>query len=128
MKKDETTEIFDRLIKKLKSAIDNLNSNEEQIVRELEQWNCNITISQAKQSLNLILKNVQKWYEDYKQSKNILCINLKEYDLTLKESSYMLGETSLIDDLHSEIIDWEIGVIGEKIKEEIKKEGKVIGE
>ena len=125
MKNDKIVKAFDILIKKLKTAISNINIKEEQINMEIKKWNCDINTTEIKKSLNLISRNINKWYENYKQSENILCISLKEYDLVAKEAAYLLGETALIDDLYSEIIDWEIRIIGNEIEDAIKKGGNI---
>ncbi len=112
---------FDDIIKYLNLALYNLEIKRKKIDLEIKKWKFKITVSELKNSLDLILKYVLKWYTNYKKTKDILCIDLKEYDIVSKESSYILGETCLIDDIYSEIIDFTIGKIGASIRDELNK-------
>lgn len=116
---------FEQLIQYLQLALDNLDNNSSKINDELNQWKSEIDIEKLAEGLKLILDNVLKWYDEYKKSKNILSISLKEYDIVSKESSYLLGEASLINDLYLEQIDWIIGNIGILMCNDINKGGKV---
>lgn len=58
---------------------------------------------------------MQKWYEEYKKTNNILSISLKEYDWVSKETSFILGECALIDDLYMEVIDFYVGKVEAEI-------------
>ena len=110
---------FDDSIKYLNLALVNIEDNTPEIELEIKKWKFKITIPELKESLNLILKYISKWYADYKKTNDILCIDLKEYDIVSKESSYVLGETALIDDIHSEEIDFIIGKIGVSLRDKI---------
>lgn len=50
-----------------------------------------------------------------------MSINLEEYSSILKESAYILGDCSLIDDLNIEVIDWQLGNIGANMKSLLKE-------
>lgn len=115
---------FERLIKYLKLAKQNIDIKKETIINELKHWNSEITIEELNESLPTILEKVINWYELYKKTGNILEISLKEYDWVSKETSYILGECALVDDLYVEIIHFVIGNIGIEMCDAIKKGGK----
>ena len=115
---------FEILKKHLNLAIKHLESNQKNIIDELQHWKSEITIKELEDSLKLINEKVDKWFNLYVETKDILQISLSEYDLVSKESSYILGECALIDDVYAEIIDFQIGCIGAAMCEEIKKGGK----
>lgn len=118
---------FDDIIKCLNIALKNIDNNGTNIELEIKKWKFKITLSELKESLNIILRYISKWYEDYKKTNDILCIDLKEYDIVSKESSYVLGETSLVDDIHSEEIDFIIGKIGVLLQDKIIGENFNVG-
>ena len=113
----EIIKMFDDIINYLNLALENVNNNSIKINEEIERWKSDITFSELKDSLNLILKYILKWYTEYKETNDFLCIDLKEYDIVSKESSYLLGETALIDNIHSEEIDFLVGKIGATLKD-----------
>lgn len=115
---------FEILQKHLNLAIKHLESNQKNIIDELQHWKSEITIKELEESLNLINEKVNKWFNLYVETKDILQIGLSEYDLVSKESSYILGECALIDDVYAEVIDFQIGCIGAAMCDEIKKGGK----
>ena len=115
---------FERLIKYLKLAIQNIDEQKEDIIDELKRWKSKTTIDELNENLPIILKKVTNWYEMYKKTGNILEISLKKYDWVSKETSYILGECALVDDLYAEIIHFVIGNIGIEMCEAIKKGGK----
>lgn len=125
LSQDEILDIFEMLIKYLRLAKKNLKKDSKKILEELEKWRGEITIQELENGINLILKTVNKWQNLYKNTNDILQISLKEYDVVSKESSYILGECALIDELYFEIIDFQIGCIGAIMCEEIKKGGIV---
>ena len=55
-----------------------------------------------------------------------MSINLEEYSSILKESAYILGDCSLIDDLNIEVIDWQLGNIGANMKSLLKEKKEII--
>ena len=109
------------LIKYLRLAKRNLKNNPRKIIEELEKWKEEITFQEIENGINLILNKVNKWFNLYKNTNDILQISLKEYDLISKESAYILGACALIDDLYFEIIDFQIGCIGRIMEKVIKK-------
>ena len=115
---------FERLIKYLKLSLKNIELKKEFIINELKRWNSEITIEELNESLPTILEKVIIWYELYKKTGNILEISLKEYDWVSKETSYILGECALVDDLYAEIIHFVIGNIGIEMCDAIKRGGK----
>ena len=117
--KKEIVDMFDDIIKYLNKALENINNCSNEINEEIKKWKSEITILDIKDSLNLILKYVLKWYAEYEKTDDILCIDLKEYDIVSKESSYFLGETALIDNIYSEEIDFLIGKVGMTLKDRI---------
>ena len=124
MEKEEIIYDFERLIKYLKLAKQNIDVKKETIINELKHWNSEITIEELNESLPNILEKVMNWYELYNKTGNILEISLKEYDWVSKETSYILGECALVDDLYAEIIHFVIGNIGAEMCDAIKKGGK----
>ena len=121
---DEICKIFNIIIEKLELAITSIETKTGEIEKELNNWNVEITVEELKKNLPEVLKKIKKWYNQYKNTGNILEISLKEYDWVSKEISYMLGECALIDDLYMEVIDYNIGNIGAIMCGEIKKGGK----
>ena len=67
---------------------------------------------------------IKGWYEKYRATGDILKVSLKEYDLVSEESSHILGETALVDDLYFEIIDFKIDNVGSEMVDAIKSGGK----
>ena len=124
MELGKTLNDFKILKKHLDLAINCLELNQTNIINELQHWKSEITIKELEESLKLINEKVDKWFNLYVGTKDILQISLSEYDLVSKESSYILGECALIDDVYAEIIDFQIGCIGAAMCEEIKKGGK----
>lgn len=108
-------------IKYIEQSINNINLYSNQIKDDLIKWKSDTTIYEIKESLNQILLKVNKWYVKYQNSKNILDIELQEYDWVAKETSYILGECSLIDELNAEVINHLIICIGKELCDELKK-------
>lgn len=125
MEKDKTYENLEKLIKYIELALDSIENKKDVIISELIRWKSEIDIDEARESLQLILEKVTRWFDNYKENNDILCISLKEYDVVAKEAAYILGETALVDDLYSEIIDWLVGCIGAKMCDELNEEGKI---
>ena len=125
LSKEHILEVFEVLIKYLRLAKRNLKNNPRKIIEELEKWKEEITFQEIEDGINLILNKVNKWFNLYKNTNDILQISLKEYDIVSKESAYILGECALIDDLYFEIIDFQIGCIGGIMEKVIKKGGTV---
>lgn len=125
LSKEHILEVFEVLIKYLRLAKRNLKNNPRKIIEELEKWKEEITFQEIEEGISFILKKVNKWFNLYKNTNDILQMSLKEYDLISKESAYILGECALIDDLYFEIIDFQIGCIGGIMCKEIKKGGTV---
>lgn len=110
---EDILEVFEKLIKYLKLSKKNLNKNTKKVLEEISKWNLKITPEEIEKSLNLILSKVNKWFNLYKNTNDILQIPLKEYDTVSKESAYILGECSMMYDLlYVEIIDFQIRCIG----------------
>ena len=126
LSKEHNLEVFEVLIKYLRLAKRNLKNNPRKIIEELEKWKEEITFQEIEDGINLILNKVNKWFNLYKNTNDILQISLKEYDIVSKESAYILGACALIDDLYFEIIDFQIGCIGGTMCKEIKKGGFMI--
>lgn len=124
MELEKTLNDFEILKKHLDLAIKHLKLNQKNIIDELQHWKSEITIKELEDSLKLINEKVDKWFNLYVDTKDILKISLSEYDLVSKESSYILGECALIDDIYAEIIDFQIGCIGAAMCDETKKGGK----
>ena len=116
---------FETLIKYLRLAKQNIKKNPTKIIKELEKWKEEITLQEKEDGINLILNKVNKWFNLYKNTNDVLQISLKEYDIVSKESSYILGACALIQDLYFVIIDFEIGCIGGIMCEKIKQGGTV---
>lgn len=121
LSQEDILEVFEVLIKYLRLAKQNIKNNPRKFIEELEKWRGEITVQELEEGLNLILNKVNKWFNLYKDTNDILQIGLKEYDLISKESAYILGECALIKDLYFEIIDFQIGCIGGIMCKEIKK-------
>lgn len=110
---EDILEVFEKLLKYLKLSKRNLNKNTEKVLEEISKWNLKITPEEIENGLNLILSKVNKWFNLYKNTNDILQIPLKEYDTVSKESAYILGECATMDELlYVEIIDFQIGCIG----------------
>ena len=119
---EDILEVFEKLIKYLKLSKKNLNKNSKKVLEEIVKWNLKITLEEIANSLNLILSKVNKWFNIYKDTNDILQIPLKEYDIVSKESAYILGEcATMYDLLYVEIIDFQIGCIGGIMCDKIKK-------
>lgn len=119
---EDILEVFENLIKYLKLAKMNLSKNPEKILEEIEKLNLDITIKEIENSLNIILNKTNKWFNLYKNTKDILQVPLKEYDLVSSEASRLLEYFATIYDLlYVEIIDFQIGCIGGIICKEMKK-------
>ena len=124
---DEIIKDFESLIKHLEFAVSNVNKDPQTIKSELKKWSKEITIEEINESLKSILKKVKKWHLNYKRTGDILTIDLKEYDWVSKESSYIMGECVLVDELHMEVIHYLIMQIGRDMVREIKEGGKSDG-
>lgn len=124
MNLDDNLENIKKLLEYTKMAIESVDNDYEKILSEIKHWNLQININELKSGLQLILERANNWFERYKNSKDILCIGLKDYDTVSKEASYILGECALIDELYSEIIDWQVSCIGRAMCNEIRKGGK----
>ena len=121
---EDILEVFEKLIKYLKLSKKNLNKNTKKVLEEISKWNLKITPEEIENSLNLILSKVNRWFNLYKNTNDILQIPLKEYDIVSKESAYILGECSTMYDLlYIEIIDFQIGCIGGIMCNKIKNGG-----
>lgn len=118
---NETVKVFEIIIENLTLAVNSIKTKSTEIKKELKHWNAEVTIDELQNSLPDVLEKVIKWYNKYKNTGNILEISLKEYDWVSKETSYILGECALIDELYMEVIDFYIGKIGAKMCDEIKK-------
>ena len=121
---EDILEVFEKLIKYLKLSKKTLNKNTKKVLEEISNWNLKITPEEIEKSLNLILSKVNRWFNLYKNTNDILQIPLKEYDIVSKESAYILGECSTMYDLlYVEIIDFQIGCIGGIMCNKIKNGG-----
>lgn len=121
---EDILEVFEKLIKYLKLSKKNLNKNTKKVLEEISKWNLKITPEEIENSLNLILSKVNRWFNLYKNTNDILQIPLKEYNIVSKESAYILGECSTMYDLlYIEIIDFQIGCIGGIMCNKIKNGG-----
>ena len=121
---EDILEVFEKLIKYLKLSKKTLNKNTKKVLEEISKWNLKITPEEIEKSLNLILSKVNRWFNLYKNTNDILQIPLKEYDIVSKESAYILGECSTMYDLlYVEIIDFQIGCIGGIMCNKIKNGG-----
>lgn len=118
--KNNISSDFIEIIKCLEKDLEIIDSEKSKINEDIKKWGLNITVLEIRESLNLIYEKITKWESDFNDTGDILCIDLNEYDIVAKEASYLLGETSIIDELHSEKIDWIIGKIGVKISDELK--------
>lgn len=107
----------------MRLAEHNLKYCRNNILKELEKESNEITIKEIEDGVKLILDKICKWNNLYKSTNDILQISLKEYDVISKESAYILGECSLINELYFEIIDFQIGCIGGMMCKKIKKGG-----
>lgn len=121
MKNNEIITDFQELIKYLELAKNATLSNSDKISNELIQWKAEITIDELKKSLSDLLEKVTAWFSKYQITNNILDISLEEYDWVSKETSYILGECALVDDLYAEIINHLVLCIGSEICDELKK-------
>lgn len=121
MKNNETITDFQDLIKYLELAKNAVESNSDKIISELKQWKAEVTIDELKKSLSDLLVKVTAWYNKYQDTNNILDIDLEEYDWVSKETSYILGECALIDDLYAEVINHLVLCIGSEMCDELNK-------
>lgn len=121
MKNNETITDFQDLIKYLELAKNAVESNSDKIISELKQWKAEVTIDELKKSLSDLLVKVTAWYTKYQDTNNILDIDLEEYDWVSKETSYILGECALVDDLYAEVINHLVLCIGSKMCDELNK-------
>lgn len=121
MKNNETITDFQELIKYLELAKNTTSLNSDKISNELKKWKAEITIDELRKSLSDLLIKVTDLYSKYQVTNNILDISLEEYDWISKETSYILGECALIDDLYAEVINHLVLCIGSEMCEELKK-------
>ena len=118
---DDILNNFENLLDNLNNAIYNLKKYKKNIQDELKKWKCEVTINELNSSLYKILNLVKKWRKLYIETGDIYKINLNEYDIVSKETAYILGECSLIDEINIEAIDWQIGIVGNQIIKNIKE-------
>lgn len=121
MKNNEIITDFQELIKYLELAKNTTSLNSDKISNELKKWKAEITIDELRKSLSDLLIKVTDLYSKYQATNNILDISLEEYDWISKETSYILGECALIDDLYAEVINHLVLCIGSEMCEELKK-------
>ena len=121
MTEDEIKNMLIELIDNLKASIHNLQTKKNQISQELKKYSTEITVDELQKTLPFILKKVQKWNNIYNKTHKILNIDIMEFSSVLKEYAYISGECALIDDLNTEVIDWQIGNIGLQMKKELKE-------
>ena len=121
MIEEEIKNTFIELMNNLKVSIHNLQIRKNQIEQELKKYHSEITINELQKTLPAILEKVQKWYEIYNNTHDLLNIDVNEYSFVLKEYAYISGECTLVDDLNTEVIDWQIGNIGYQMKKELKE-------
>lgn len=121
MKNNEIITDFQELIKYLELAKNTTSLNSDKISNELKKWKAEITIDELRKSLSDLLVKVTALYSKYQATNNILDISLEEYDWISKETSYILGECALIDDLYAEVINHLVLCIGSEMCEELKK-------
>lgn len=120
MKNNEIITDFQELIKYLELAKNTTSLNSDKISNELKKWKVEITIDELRKSLSDLLIKVTDLYSKYQATNNILDISLEEYDWISKETSYILGECALIDDLYAEVINHLVLCIGSEMCEELK--------
>lgn len=121
MKNNEIMTDFQELIKYLELAKNTTSLNSDKISNELKKWKAEITIDELRKSLSDLLIKVTVLYSKYQVTNNILDISLEEYDWVSKETSYILGECALIDDLYAEVINHLVLCIGSEMCKELKK-------
>lgn len=121
MKNNEIMTDFQELIKYLELAKNTTSLNSDKLSNELKKWKAEITIDELRKSLSDLLVKVTALYSKYQATNNILDISLEEYDWISKETSYILGECALIDDLYAEVINHLVLCIGSEMCEELKK-------
>ena len=86
-----------------------------------KKYNAEITVDELQKTLPIVLEKVQKWNKIYNKTNDILNIDINEFSSVLKEYAYISGECALVDDLNTEVIDWQIGNIGYQMKKELKE-------
>lgn len=121
MKNNEIMTDFQELIKYLELAKNTTSLNSDKISNELKKWKAKITIDELRKSLSDLLIKVTALYSKYQATNNILDISLEEYDWISKETSYILGECALVDDLYAEVINHLVLCIGSEMCEKLKK-------
>ena len=121
MADDEILKNFENLLSNLEKTLFNLSNEKKEIKDELTKWKCEITVDELELLLSEVLIAIKKWQKLYIEKGDISIINLDEYDNVSKDSAYILGECSLIDEINIEAIDWQIGIIGNQIISKIKE-------
>lgn len=120
MSDEEKKKTLKELIDNLKKSINNLQTKTDKITQELKKYHAEITTSELQKTLPIILEKVEKWYNIYDKTNELLNIDVNEFSFVLKEYSYISGECALVEDLNTEVINWQIGNIGSQMKQELK--------
>lgn len=121
----ELIKSFDSVIQYLDLALDAINNRKDEIVLELKHWNYSISVSLLKEKLCLIKGIISKWYDKYKTSGDILCINIKEYNKVSRECANLVDEAKLTNGLYIDLIDLIVSDIGEELSEAIVSGGRI---
>lgn len=124
---EEIINEFKKLIKYLELSVNYIDNHKEKVARELKIHDYYATIDELKDSIKIIKEKATKWYNDYKLSKDILCISLKEYKLVKYEASELVTNSLLIDELGSQTdeINYLIIDLGAKLSEAIESGGNI---
>ena len=114
---------FNSLLRYLRLSKRYLKINFLKIGEELQEHNEEITLLEIEKSINLILKYINKWFNLYKDTGDILQIKLKEFETVQGETAYLM-DVCYLDDLYIEQIAFKIGCIGGIMCKDIKNGGK----
>ena len=120
---EDVLDDFNSLLRYLRLSKRYLKISPLKIEDELQEHNEEITLLEIEKSINLILKYVNKWFNLYKDTGDILQIKLKEFETVQGETAYLM-DVCYLDDLYIEQIDFKIGCIGDIMCMAIKNGGK----
>ena len=120
---EDVLAVFNSLLRYLRLSKRYLKINSLKIEEELQEHNEEITLLEKEKSINLILKYVNKWFNLYKDTGDILQIKLKEFETVQGETAYLVDVCYLYD-LYIEQINFKIGCIGGIMCMAIKNGGK----
>ena len=120
---EDVLDDFNSLLRYLRFSKRYLKINSLKIEEELQEHNEEINLLEIEKSINLILKYVNKWFNLYKDTGDILQVKLKEFEIVQGEAAELLDVCYLYG-LYIEEIDFKIGCIGGIMCKAIKNGGK----